>query len=198
MNQYVIGKTIKQLRIQRNMTQFQLCERLNVSDKTVSKWETGKGYPDITMLEKIADVFSISVSELISGSTVANSNMSAHLLRSKFYVCPVCDNIIYSVGESVICCHGITLSPLIGKECDEEHCIDVQKVEDELLVTIKHPMTKEHYITFVSAVSADRAQIVRLYPEGSSEVRFKMDGIKKLCFYCNRDGFFALNKPKIK
>lgn len=55
MNQYIIGKTIKQLRRKNNMTQLQLSERLMVSDKSVSKWETGKGYPDITMLEKIAE-----------------------------------------------------------------------------------------------------------------------------------------------
>lgn len=191
MNQYIIGKTIKQLRIKSNMTQLQLSERLNISDKSVSKWETGKGYPDITMLEKIADAFSISVSELIQGSTVVNENKSSHMPRSKFYVCPVCGNVIFSVGESVICCHGITLSPLEGKECDDEHCLTTEIVEDELFVTIKHPMTKQHYITFIGAISSDRVQIVKLYPEGSSEVRFKMEGIKKLCFYCNKDGFFT-------
>lgn len=191
MNQYIIGKTIKQLRRKNNMTQLQLSERLMVSDKSVSKWETGKGYPDITMLEKIADAFSISVSELIQGSTVVNENKSSHMPRSKFYVCPVCGNVIFGVGESVICCHGITLSPLESKCCDNEHCISTEAVEDELFVTIKHPMTKQHYITFIGAISSDRVQIVKLYPEGSSEVRFKMEGIKKLCFYCNKDGFFT-------
>lgn len=55
MNQYVTGAVIKELREKKQMTQLQLAERLGVSDKTVSKWETAKGYPDITLLEPIAD-----------------------------------------------------------------------------------------------------------------------------------------------
>ena len=63
------------------MTQLQLADKLGVSDKTVSKWETAKGYPDITLLEPIADAFSISVTELISENTVQNSNVSANMTK---------------------------------------------------------------------------------------------------------------------
>ena len=93
MNQYVTGAVIKELREKNKMTQLQLADKLGVSDKTVSKWETGKGYPDITLLESIADVFSVSVTELISGNTVQNSNVSANVLKSKFYICPICGNV---------------------------------------------------------------------------------------------------------
>ena len=86
MNQYVTGAVIKELREKNKMTQLQLADRLGVSDKTVSKWETAKGYPDITLLEPIAGAFRISVTELISGSTIHNANVSANMLRSKFYV----------------------------------------------------------------------------------------------------------------
>ena len=68
MNQYITGTAIRNLREQRKMTQLQLAEILKVSDKTVSKWETAKGYPDITLLEPIADALGISVPELISGN----------------------------------------------------------------------------------------------------------------------------------
>ena len=54
MNQYVTGAIIKELREKNKMTQLQLAEKLGVSDKTISKWETAKGYPDITLLEPIA------------------------------------------------------------------------------------------------------------------------------------------------
>ena len=67
MNQYVTGTTIKELREKNKITQVQLAEKLGVSDKTVSKWETGKGYPDITLLEPIADALRVSVAELITG-----------------------------------------------------------------------------------------------------------------------------------
>ena len=114
MNQYVTGAVIKKLREERNMTQLQLADRLAVSAKTVSKWETAKGYPDITLLETIADVLSVSVTELISGNTVVNSNVSANMLRSHSYVCPVCGNIIHSMGETVIQCHSC-LQKIMGK-----------------------------------------------------------------------------------
>ena len=106
MNQYITGAVIKELREKNRLTQQQLADKLGVSDKTVSKWENAKGYPDITLLEPIAEAFSVSVMELISGNTVHNTNVSANVLRSKFYVCPVCVNVICSMGETVINCHG--------------------------------------------------------------------------------------------
>ena len=70
MNQYVTGAVIKRLREEKNMTQQQLADKLSVSAKTISKWETAKGYPDITLLESIANALSVSVTELISGNTI--------------------------------------------------------------------------------------------------------------------------------
>lgn len=58
----------------------------------------GKGYPNITLLYPIANALSVSVAELISGNTVYNSNISANMLRSQFYVCPVCGNVIHGMG----------------------------------------------------------------------------------------------------
>ena len=98
MNQYVTGSVIKDLREKNKMTQAQLAACLSVSDKTVSKWENGKGYPDITLLEPIAEAFCVSVTELISGNVVCNSNASANMLKSKFYVCHICGNVIHTMG----------------------------------------------------------------------------------------------------
>ncbi|MCI6677045.1 MAG: helix-turn-helix domain-containing protein [Clostridiales bacterium] len=196
MNQYVTGAVIKELREKNKMTQLQLAEKLGVSDKTVSKWETAKGYPDITLLEPIADTFSVSVTELISGNTVFNANVSANMMRSKFYVCPVCGNVIHSMGEAVITCHGVYLSPAVAEETDESHMIFIERVEDEFYVRIDHDMTKQHYISFIAAASSDRMQMVKLYPEGNVDARFKINGVKKLYFYCNRDGLFYINVVK--
>jgi len=191
MNQYITGTAIKELREQRKMTQMQLAEILKVSDKTVSKWETAKGYPDITLLESIADAFGISVPELISGHPIKNANVSANMVRSKFYICPICGNVIHSMGEAVIHCHGIQLLPAEAELTDEQHMVFIECVEDEYFVKIDHDMTKMHYISFVAAVSSDRCQMVKLYPEGEAETRFKISGVKKIFFYCNRDGLFC-------
>ena len=196
MNQYVTGAVIKDLREQNQMTQAELAQKLCVSDKTISKWETAKGYPDISLLEPIAKAFGISVTELISGNPVHNVNVSANMLRSKFYVCPVCGNVIHGMGEAVVQCHGILLTPCQPEETDEAHMIFVERVEDEYYIRIDHDMTKEHYISFVAALSADKMQMVKLYPEGNAEARFKINGVKRILFYCNRDGLFSLNVVK--
>lgn len=196
MNQYITGAVIKRLREERNMTQLQLADCLAVSAKTVSKWETAKGYPDITLLEPLADALRVSVTELISGNTVTNSNVSANMLRSHFYVCPVCGNIIHSMGETVIQCHGLQLQPEESEETDENHKIFIEQVEDEYYVQIEHDMSKQHYISFIAAVSVDKIQMVKLYPQGNAEARFKMNGVKKIYFYCNRSGLFSLDLVK--
>ena len=193
---YITGAVIKRLREERNMTQLQLADCLAVSAKTVSKWETAKGYPDITLLEPLADALRVSVTELISGNTVTNSNVSANMLRSHFYVCPVCGNIIHSMGETVIQCHGLQLQPEESEETDENHKIFIEQVEDEYYVQIEHDMSKQHYISFIAAVSVDKIQMVKLYPQGNAEARFKMNGVKKIYFYCNRSGLFSLDLVK--
>lgn len=193
MDQYVTGNTIKTLREKNNMTQLQLAEKLGVSDKTVSKWETGKGYPDITLLEPIAEVLRVSVTELISGNTIQNANVSSNMLRSKFYVCPVCGNVIHSMGEAVIQCHGIVLNALEAEPYDEHHKVSVERVEDEYFVSIDHPMTKDHYISFMAAAASDSMQKVKLYPEWNAEARFKISCVKKIFFYCNRDGLYSVD-----
>lgn len=193
MDQYLTGTMIRDMREKRQMTQMELAEQLAVSHKTVSKWETGKGYPDITLLEPIARVFSVSVAELLAGKAVENKNISGNMLRSKFYVCPVCGNILHSMGEAAITCHGIRLLPCEAEETDEKHMIFIERVEDEYFVRIDHEMTKSHSISFMAALSPDRLQMVKLYPEGNAEARFQMRAVKKIYFYCNRDGLFSVN-----
>lgn len=193
MNQYVTGAVIRELREKNHMTQAELAEQLGVSDKTISKWETAKGYPDITLLEPLAKAFGVSVAELLSGNTVNNVNVSANMLRSNFYVCPVCGNIIHTMGEAVIHCHGIQLTPAQPEEADEDHKIHIENVEDEYYVHIDHDMTKNHYISFLAAISPDKIQMVKLYPEGNAEARFKTSGVRKILCWCNRDGLFSVN-----
>lgn len=190
MNQYVTGAMIRELREKRQMTQSDLAGVLKVSDKAISKWETGRGYPDITLLEPIADVFGISIMELLSGNMIRNMNVSSNMMRSGFYVCPVCGNMLHSMGEAVIHCHGVLLKPAEAEGADERHQIFVEKSENEYYVHMEHEMTKQHYISFIAALSPDRIQTVKLYPEGNAEARFKMDGVKKIFCYCNRDGLF--------
>ena len=194
MDTYITGSAIKTLREKKGITQAQLANLLGVSSKAVSKWETGKGLPDITLIEPLAKALSVSVMELMSGDTVSNTNASANILRSKFYVCPICNNIIRTVGDTLISCHGITLPPLEAEEADESHQITIEQVEDEHFITVHHEMTKAHYISFVCYVTSDRVQFVKLYPEGNAETRLNFRGRGYLYIYCNKHG---LMKTKI-
>lgn len=188
MDCYVTGATIKGLREGKKLTQTALAETIGVSPKTVSKWETAKGLPDISLLDALAAALDVSVSELLSGNPVTNRNVSGNLLRSRFYCCPVCGNALHAVGEAVISCCGVTLPPLEAEEMDTEHRITVEPVEDERFVTVWHDMTKGHYISFLAYVTSDRVQFVKLYPEGNAETRFPARGRGWLYLYCNRHG----------
>ena len=192
MNQYVTGAVIRKLREQNNMTQAELAEIIQVRDKAVYKWETGHGYPDITLLEPLAAALGISVLELLSGENIQNTNRCANMLRSLWYVCPVCQNVIHSTGQAMVSCCGITLPPMEAEPMDDDHSIRTEIVEDEYYVTMDHPMTKEHYISFLAAVSDNGVQLVKLYPEGNAEARFKRSRTKYLYACCNRHGLFRI------
>lgn len=195
MDQYVTGAIIKRLREEKGLTQSELAERLRVSDKTVSKWETGKGYPDITLIEPIAKALGISVQELLSGSSVTNRNQSFNMYRVKFYVCPVCGNVLVSTGEAVVSCCGLMLNPLEAEEPDAEHALAAEKVEDEYYVRLAHPMTKTHSVSFIAAVSDIGVELTKLYPEGEAEARFKISRTRYLYWYCNHHGLFRVRIP---
>ena len=194
MDTYVTGAAVRQLRESRGMTQAELGEKIGVSSKTVSKWETGKGLPDISLLQPLAQALGISLIELVNGEQISNKNVSANMLRSKFYVCPLCGNVIHALGSAVVSCCGITLPPLEAEESDDDHAIIIESVEDEHFVTVHHPMTKEHFISFVAFVTADRIQLVKLYPEGNAETRLQLRGMGQLYYYCNRHGLFKKKK----
>ena len=190
MNTYVTSATIRQLRERQNLTQAELADRIGVSSKTVSKWETAKGLPDITLLQPLAQALNVSVIELMNGEQIINQNRSANVLRTKFHVCPICGNIISSIGNSLISCCGITLPPLEAESPDPEHDLEIQPVEDEHFLVLRHEMTKQHFLSFAAYVTSDRVQLVKFYPEGNAETRMQLRGFGILYWYCNRHGLF--------
>lgn len=194
MNTYITGATIRALRESRNMTQAKLGECIGVSSKTVSKWETSRGLPDVSLIQPLAKALGVSVIELMNGENITNKNVSCNLLRTKLYVCPICGNVIHATGEAVISCCGVTLPALEAEEIDDDHLLTIERVEDEQFLSVNHPMTKEHYISFLAYITSDRLQLVKLYPEGNAETRMQLRGHGIVYLYCNRHG---LMKRKI-
>lgn len=128
------------------------------------------------------------MTELLSGETVVNRNRCANMLRTKFYVCPICGNLLHAAGEAVVSCCGVTLPALEPEETDEQHRFVVEDVEDEKFVRVEHPMSKSHYLSFLACLTPDRLQLVKLYPEGSASCRFRVQRGAVLYLYCNRHG----------
>ena len=190
MNQYVTGSMIKRLRERRALTQQQLAEKIGVSDKTVSKWETGRGYPDISLLEPLSAALGVSVIELLSGEDVVNTNRSFQMLRSRVYVCPLCGNVVVSAGEAVVSCCGIVRPTLEPEIDDGAHTLRAEPVEDEYYVTVDHEMSRSHYISFIAAVRDDGWEMWKLYPEGGAAARFPRNAVRFFWYYCNRHGLF--------
>ena len=185
-----IGSLIKELRIKKGLTQQQLAEALTISPKTVSKWETQKGIPDISLMEQLGAVLGVSVRELMAGSATTNQNKAGNLARSVFYLCPTCGNIIHSMGHVDISCCGSTLQPLEAKEAEGEHKIALGEMDGHIYITNPHPMQKEHYITFAAMVSQFGMELVKLYPEGGTTVHFSRRGHGWLYICCSRHGLY--------
>ena len=187
-----LGANIATYRKRSGLTQAKLAERLNYSDKAVSKWETSKGLPDITLIEPLSSALGVSVMELMSGDTVTNKNTSSNILFSKFYVCPVCGNVIHTTGATLVSCCGITLPPLEADQADEAHEVVIEPVEDEHFIVVNHDMTKKHFISFIAYVTSDRMQFVKLYPEGNAETRLQFRGRGYVYIYCNKHGLMKI------
>lgn len=189
---YITGETIRKLREKKKLTQKELSEKLMVSDKTVSKWETGKGLPDISILSELAKALSVSVPELLTGDVAVNRNISANMKRSKFYVCPICGNVIHAMGEGAFSCCGIRLPEQEAEEPEGEHRIHVKDLDGELYVSLDHPMEKSHYISFLVYMTDNDMQLEKLYPEQPAQTYFHKAGRGSILAFCNRHGLFSM------
>lgn len=189
---YVTGKIIKELREKRKITQKELAERINVSDKTVSKWETEKGLPDVAIIEELAKALGTSITELLTGDLRENENTSGNMKKMHFFVCPICGNIITSVGQGTFSCCGITLFESEAEKCDDSHLICLEAVENEYYVSMSHAMNKKHYISFIVYVTANGCEMIKLYPEQDVAIRFRRRGHGMIYVYCNKHGMFQM------
>jgi DNA-binding XRE family transcriptional regulator/desulfoferrodoxin (superoxide reductase-like protein) len=185
-----VGNLIHTLRKEKGMTQKQLADKLNISDKTISKWERGLGCPDVSLLAELSDVLLVNIVKILAGDLTPSAMDGGNMKKVGFSVCPMCNNVLFSTSEANISCCGRILSTLITKAENDSHTMSVEEIEDDYFITINHEMTRTHFISFVAFIGYDRVLLVKLYPEQNAEVRFpKMYGSKILA-YCNEHGLF--------
>lgn len=183
-----VGELIRSLRLDKRMTQKALSERLNISDKTVSKWERGMGLPEISLISPLSEILGVELQNLLSGELKPNDFVSGNLKKSTFFVCPSCHNITLCTGSSEVSCCGKRVAAQVMKKASEHQKLNVESDENEWLITSNHPMTKENYISFIALVTGDRLQLIKLYPEWHLSVRVAKRGLETLMWYSTEDG----------
>lgn len=190
MDREKIGALIARLRREQGMTQRELAERIQVSDKAVSKWERGLGCPDVSILTQLSDVLGIELITLLSGSLPSSTGSGGNMKKTKFFVCPACGSVSMTTGSGEMTCCGRKLAALEAQKAAQEDKLTAERVEDEWFITASHPMTKAHHIAFVAFLSGERVQLVRTYPEWDLQVRFPARGHGTLLWYCTEHGLF--------
>lgn len=187
-----LGQVIARQRKKNNWTQKQLADRLMVSDKAVSKWERDQGMPDISLLEPLARTLHMAVEELLSGQIPESERSMKHTC---FYLCPQCGNLITGSKPAFLSCCGEKLTAMLPEQPESEHMVEVEVVEDEWYITTAHPMTKDHYITFVALVNGEQIHLSRQYPEQNLSLRFPKRGRGTLYYHCSNHGLFSIKLP---
>lgn len=190
MDNAKIGKLIYKLRKEQNMTQLQLAQQMNISDKTVSKWERGLGCPEVSLLPELSKLFGVDLEKLLSGQLETNARLGGDMKKLQFYSCPDCGNIITAMTATSLSCCGRKLQPLQPKRATEYERLVVEKVEDDFYITTAHPMERGHYIAFVALLSGDSIMLRKQYPQWELQVRIPIFAHGRLLWYCNKHGLF--------
>lgn len=190
MDNAKIGALIRRLRKEKQMTQLQLAMQLHISDKTVSKWERGLGCPDVSLIGQLSGIFEVDIQNLLAGELSTNGVLGGNLKRIKFYVCPNCGNLVYSLTDASVTCCGKKMKPITPVKASEEEKLFVQVVENDFFVSSQHEMTREHYISFVALLTSDTIMLKKQYPEWNLQVRIPVLAHGRLIWYCNQHGLF--------
>lgn len=185
-----IGALIRSLRQEQHMTQGQLAQRLNISDKAVSKWERGFGCPDVSLLPELSSVLGVNLEELLSGELDTRDRVGGNMKKLKFYVCPACGNLLAATAEAAVSCCGKKLAPLTPVKAEGAERLSVELIDNEYFVSSPHPMTKEHFISFVALVTGDSMILRKQYPEWDLQLRIPRMGHGLLVWYCTEHGLF--------
>lgn len=191
MDQMKTGGLIRTLRRRRGLTQLALAERLGVSDKAVSKWERGRGAPDIALLPSLSEALGVDTKARLRGDLEENEMTNGNMKRTRFYVCPDCGSLLLSTESGELTCCGRRLSPLPVQKAEGEDRLDAVLSDGEWYITGRHEMRREHYISFLALLSGDTVLIKKLYPEWGLEVRLPHIPNATLLWYCTEHGLFS-------
>ncbi len=193
-----VGQVILQLRKERGLTQQQVADVLRISNKTVSKWECGLGCPDVSLWHELSEFLGADILKILEGELEQNRVNVGKIDKVKFYVCPICRNILISTGKASITCCSRTLQPQVPQEMPLDMEVTTEKMDTDFYITFKHEMEKEHFIAFVAFAKSDQVVLNRLYPEQTAATRLPHIGHGDLYLYCTAHGLYVYPTKKVK
>ena len=190
MDNSKVGNLIFSLRKEKGLTQKQLADLMNISDRTISKWERGYGCPDVTLLPSLSSILGVNIENILEGELLSNDFVGGNMKRSNYFVCPSCHNIVLATGDIDISCCGRKVEQLEAKKATEEEKLSITEIDSELFVSSDHRMTKDHYISFIALATGDSVQIMKQYPEWSLQTRLPKHKHGKLLWFDTQFGLY--------
>lgn len=149
------------------------------------------GCPDISLFPDLSALFGVELSALLAGDMGRGELLGGNMKKLRFYVCPVCGNLLTAMSDSAsVSCCGKLLEPLSPHRASEDERLHVEKIETEYFISSAHPMTRAHHIAFVALVTGDCIVLRKQYPEWDLQARIPMLAHGRLVWYCTQDGLF--------
>ncbi|UHA58758.1 helix-turn-helix domain-containing protein [Metabacillus litoralis] len=190
MDNSKVGNLIYNLRKEKGLTQKQLADSMNISDRTISKWERGYGCPDVTLLPSLSSILGVNIENILEGELASNDFVGGNMKRSNYFVCPSCHNIVLATGDIDISCCGRKVELLVAKKATDEEKLSITEIDSELFISSDHPMTKDHYISFIALATGDSVQIMKQYPEWGLQTRLPKHKHGKLLWFDTQFGLY--------
>ena len=190
MDNRKVGELIYHLRKEKQLTQKQLADQMNISDRTISKWERGYGCPDVTLLPSLSTLLGVNIENILNGELSSNEFVGGNMKKSNYFVCPSCNNFVLATGDITLSCCGRKLEPLEAQKATDEEKLSIEEIDHEWFISSDHSMTKDHYISFIAFATGDQVQIIKQYPEWSFQTRLPKRKHGKLFWYDTQFGLF--------
>ncbi|MCM3163399.1 helix-turn-helix domain-containing protein [Metabacillus litoralis] len=190
MDNSKVGNLIYNLRKEKGLTQKQLADSMNISDRTISKWERGYGCPDVTLLPSLSSILGVNIENILEGELASNDFVGGNMKRSNYFVCPSCHNIVLATGDIDISCCGRKVERLVVKKATDEEKLSITEIDSELFISSDHPMTKDHYISFIALATGDSVQIMKQYPEWGLQTHLPKHKHGKLLWFDTQFGLY--------
>ena len=190
MDNRKVGELIYHLRKEKRLTQKQLADQMNISDRTISKWERGYGCTDVTLLTSLSTLLGVNIENILDVELSSNEFVGGNMKKSNYFVCPSCNNFVLATGDIALSCCGRKLEPLEAQKATDEEKLSIEEIDHEWFISSDHSMTKDHYISFIAFATGDQVQIIKQYPEWSFQTRLPKRKHGKLFWYDTQFGLY--------